>query len=112
MKQKAAIKGAISPIMPAAHGRYGGNATTYATYFMYNEQPEEYAENAPIATGSYWQIDLWRKPGDSGKTDLDDLKTQVVAALSGIGFQGFTAQELYESDTKTDHIALRCNFIE
>ena len=87
--------------MPAAHGHYGGNATIYATYFMYNEQPEEYAENAPIATGSYWQIDLWREPGDSSGTDLDDLKNQVITALFNIGFQGFTAQELYESDTKT-----------
>ena len=112
MKQKSAIKKAISPIMPAAHGHYGGTATTYATYFMYNEQPEEYAENAPITTGSYWQIDLWREPNDSNKTDLDDLKEQVKTALSSIGFQGFTAQELYESDTKTDHIALRCNFIK
>lgn len=112
MKQKAAIKNAISPIMPAAHKHYGGDAATYATYFMYNEQPEDYAENAPIATGSYWQIDLWRKPGDTSGTDLDDLKKQVITALSNIGFQGFTAQELYESDTKTDHIALRCNFIE
>lgn len=112
MKQKAAIKRAISPIMPAAHRHYGGDSKTYATYFMYNEQPEEYAENAPIATGSYWQIDLWREPGDSSGADLDDLKKQVEAALSSIGFQGFTAQELYESDTKTDHIALRCNFVE
>lgn len=112
MITKDDIKVALKPIAPAAHQHYDGKAPTYITFFMYNEQDEEYAENVPIATGAYWQIDLWRTAKDTSTTDLDDLKRQAKAALTKLGFQGFTAQELYESDTKTDHIALRCNYIE
>ena len=106
------IKLALSSIAPAAHHKYRGVATTYITFFMYNEQEEAYAENEPISDGTYWQIDLWRTKDDPCTVDSFQLKSQIESALKALGFEDFTAQDLYESDTETDHIAIRCNYIE
>lgn len=106
------IKSALFPIAPAAHRKYRGTATTYITFFMYNEQAEAYAENEPIAGGTYWQIDLWRTKDDPCTVDSFELKNQIESALKALGFEDFTAQDLYESDTETDHMAIRCNYIE
>ncbi len=106
------IKDTLDPIAKAYHVHADDSApTTYITFFIYNEQPEAYAENKPTATGTYWQFDLWRKFDDESETDLDSLKKQITEALENLGFAGFTAQELYEKDTETDHIALRCNYV-
>ena len=108
----AEVKSALMPISPAAHNKYRGTQTTYITFFMYNEQAEAYAENEPIEQGTYWQIDLWRKKNDPDATDLFGLKDRIISALKQLGFEDFTVQDLYESDTDTDHIAIRCNYID
>lgn len=106
------IKAALTPIAPAAHSVYGGKATVYITFFMYNERDEAYAEDEPISEGTYWQFDVWRTKAASETPTMFDLKNQVKATLKKLDFQGFTAQDLYESDTGTDHMAIRCNYVD
>jgi hypothetical protein len=104
---------AIAPTAPASSSQYfSGAQTTYITYFLYNEQDEAFAANEPVEAGHYWQIDLWREPADTSTTLLSTLKEQVKTALKAIGFRDFTAQALYESDTKINHIAIRCCYVE
>jgi hypothetical protein len=104
---------AIVPTSPASNSQvYIGSETTYITYFLYTEQGEAFAANEEIETGHYWQVDIWRKSTDTGTRLLSAVKEQVKTALKAIGFRDFTAQALYESDTKINHIAIRCCYVE
>lgn len=103
----------VAPTAPPNNSQnYTSTATTYITYFLFTEQGEAYAENEEIETGHYWQIDIWRKSADTSTSPLSALKEQIKAALKSIGFRDFTAQGLYEADTKTNHIAIRCCYVE
>lgn len=111
MNLKAIIKTALIPIgLPIAYLNYNGSETAYVTYFRYNEQGEEWAENEQISTCSYYQIDIWKKISDT--TDIDLVEEQVKEALKSVGFMGFIAQDLYENDAKIFHTAIRCNYIK
>lgn len=90
---------------PVSFLHYGGKAPEFITYFCYNQQGEAWAENKEIATGFYIQIDIWSK-----SKDYETLAEQIKEALESIGFQGYTAQDLYETDTQICHKAIRMNF--
>lgn len=66
--------------VPITFQTYSGSATTYITYFCYNEQGEAWAENKEIATGFYVQVDIW------SKGDYINLVDQVKAAMEAAGF--------------------------
>jgi hypothetical protein len=101
----------VAPTAPAKNSQfYGGKELTYITFFCYNEQGEVYAENKEIETGYYFQIDLWQK--ENGTSDLNVLKENIRSVLEPLGFMGFNPRELYETDTKINHIAIRCNYTE
>ena len=101
----------VAPTAPAKNSQhYSGKANTYITFFRYNRMAELYAENDEIATTHFFQVDLWQK--ENGTDDLDETTLQIETALISIGFMGFSAQDLYEDDTKTNHIAIRCNYTE
>jgi len=106
-----AVLMAIAPTAPANDSQvYGGKALIYITFFRYNRVGSLYSEGDEAETDHYFQIDLWEKYGATG--DIDDLEAQIETALSGLGFKGFTTQDLYEKETKINHIAIRCNFTE
>ena len=99
----------VSPTAPTEDSQnYTGTAAEYITFFCYNEQGSAYAENKEIAADSYFQIDLWQT--QESTADSNTLKKKIIAAMEALGFMGFTAQELYERDTKTNHVAIRCNY--
>jgi len=111
MDYKALIESALtSTSVPLAFQHYSGTATQYITYFCYNEQGEEWAENKEISTGFYLQIDVWSKA-----RDYEGLVTTVKTALKTAGFEGCTAQDLKELDTSGSvtmyHKAIRVNYI-
>ncbi len=107
MNYKTTIQTALSSLgVPVSFQVYRGTATTYITYFCYNEMGEEYAENIQIATGYYVQVDIW-----SLVSDYEALAQQIKVAMITVGFMGYTAQDLYESDTKIFHKAIRFNII-
>jgi len=92
--------------VPVSFRTYSGKASTYITFFCYNEQGEDWAENSEIATGYSIQVDIW------SKGDYSDLAVQVRIALETVGFKRTTAQDLpYEPDTALFHKALRFSYI-
>lgn len=100
------VKDSLASItVPVSFQVYLGSETTYITYFCYNEQGEEWAENEEIATGYSVQVDIW------SKTDYTTLVGQVTAAMLAAGFTRASSQDLYESDTKTYHKALRFVYV-
>jgi len=101
------IKDTITPLsVPVSFQVYSGTASTYITYFSYNEQGEEYAENQEIATGFYVQVDIW------SKSDYLTLADQVKSVMTAAGFKRTSAQDLYESDTKIFHKAMRFSYVD
>jgi hypothetical protein len=103
---------AVAPTAPAKNSQFwaGMTPTLWITFFRYNRMGEAFAENEEIETSHYFQIDLWQK--ETGTKDLDVLEKQVESVLKPLGFMGFSAQDLYENDTKINHIAIRCNYVE
>jgi hypothetical protein len=106
MNINALVKKTLTPLsIPLSFLKYSGKATTYMTYFCYNEQGEAWAENVEIKTGYYVQVDLW------SKEDCTELAEQVKAAMITAGFTRTTAQDLYEDDTKIYHKAMRFSYV-
>jgi hypothetical protein len=81
--------------------KYNGKESTYITFFNYLEQGEQYADNEEKATGYYIQIDLW------SKNDYTETVQKVKNAMEAAGFKRTSAADLFESDTKTYHKAMR-----
>jgi hypothetical protein len=100
------IKDTLSPLgVHVSFQTYSGNEKTYITFFSYNEQGQEWAENKEIATCFYVQVDIW------SKSDYVKLEEKVKQAMEKAQFKRISAQELYESDTKTFHKALRFAYV-
>ena len=99
---------ALQPLgVPVSFRNYSGSALTYITFFCYNEQGEAWAENEEIATGFYYQVDIW------SKGDYLTLTTQVKNAMEAAGFIRTMAQDLpYEPDTKIYHRAMRFSYVD
>lgn len=93
--------------VPVAFRNYSGKASTYITFFCYNEQGETWAENQEKATGYYVQVDLW------SKVDYSTLAGQIQTATEEAGFKRSTAQDMpYEPDTALFHKAMRFSYLE
>jgi hypothetical protein len=101
------IKDTLTPLgYPVGFRTYEGKETTYITFFVYLETGENWAENEEINTGYYIQVDVF-----SGG-DYIDLVNSVQEAMLAAGFKRTTAQDLYESDTKTFHKAIRFSYVD
>jgi hypothetical protein len=87
--------------VPVSFQKYNGKQSTYITFFNYLEQGEQYADNEEKATGYYIQIDLW------SKNDYTELVKSVKNAMKAAGFIRTSAADLFESDTKIYHKAMR-----
>ena len=86
--------------------KYSGDATTYITYFTYNEQGEAFAENTEKDTSYFVQVDIWTKD------EFDDLYKQVLALMTAAGYYRTYSHELYESDTQIKHKVIRFQYTE
>jgi hypothetical protein len=102
------ITATLAPLgVPVSLRRYAGTAPTYITFFEYNEQGEEWAQNQETATGCYMQIDIW------SKTDYTDLSAQVLAALIAVGFKRTMAIDLsFEPNTLMYHKVFRMTYVD
>lgn len=92
--------------VPVSFQKYTGSAPTYITFFCYNQQGEEWAENREIATGFYVQVDVW------SESDYTSLVDNVKTAMEEAGFIRKTAQDLYEDDTGIYHKAMRFSYVQ
>jgi len=100
------IKNTLAPLgIPVTNLKYSGSATTYITFFSYNEHGEEWAEDKEIATGFYIQVDVW------SKGDCTDIAAQAKTLLENAGFRRTYATEMYENDTLTFHKVLKVTYV-
>lgn len=91
--------------IPVSFQYYNGSESTYITFFLYNEQGEEYADDEEVATGYYIQLDIF------SKVSYTNILKQVNALMKEAGFiRKSTGPELYEQDTKLYHKPLRFFF--
>ena len=84
---------------------YSGSNSTYITFFEMNNYNEDYSEDENEIEVHSLQIDLFTK------SDPTQFKKDIKQALEEV-FYDVTYQDLYETDTKTFHIAFRCYFYE
>ncbi|HEX9060410.1 MAG TPA: hypothetical protein VF941_09545 [Clostridia bacterium] len=91
---------------PVSFQAYSGTASTYITFFIYNELGEAYSENKEKATGFYVQVDIW------SKTDYTQLAKDVKTAMENAGFKRTSGADLYESETETYHKAIRFVYVQ
>lgn len=95
----------LNPLgVPVAFHEYSGQATTYISFFFYNETPKLNADDTEKVTGYYVQVDVW------SKGDYTDLVNQVKNAMTAAGFRKTTAADMYEKDTELYHKALRFSY--
>lgn len=92
--------------VPVNKLKYTGSATTYITYFNYNEQGEAFAENREIATSYYIQVDIWTKD------DFTDLYKQVLSLMTQAGYFRVYAYETYENETQIKRKIIRFQYCE
>ncbi|MEX3621864.1 hypothetical protein [Viridibacillus arvi] len=87
--------------VPVAFFTYSGVATTYITFFQYNEMGVVFAEDSEQETRHSIQIDVW------SKGNYVDVVKQVKKLLKEQGFSRKTAHDLFEDDTKIFHKVLQ-----
>lgn len=96
------IRDALLPLgAPVMYMTYTGTATTYITFFRFNERGILNADDEEQATRHSIQVDIW------GKGDIESLANSVKQNLQAIGFMRTGYFEDYEKDTKIYHKAYR-----
>ena len=90
--------------IPVAFLKYIGGATTYITFFEYNQQGKLFADDVEQHTRHSLQVDIW------SKGDYVSLVKQVKDLLKPIGFRRNFETEFYEDDTKTFRKVMRFYF--
>lgn len=71
------------------------------SYFEVDNRGNLFADNQEIGSEIIFQIDLW------GKTSLSDYAVAVNSAMVTLDFVRTSSNDLYESDTKIHHKAMR-----
>lgn len=92
--------------VPVNFQTYSGKATTYITFFEYNQQGTLFADDTEQRTQHSVQVDVW------SKGNYKNVVEQVRALMVGAGFIRNSEGELYENDTKTFHKYFRFYFAE
>ena len=90
--------------VPVAFLNYTGGATTYITFFEYNQQGSLFADNFEQHTRHSLQVDVW------SKGDYVSLVEQVKELLKPIGFTRNSETEFFEDDTQIFHKVMRFYF--
>lgn len=105
MRLNSLIVSTLAPTnVPVAWQKYSGNATTYISFFEYNQQGALFGDDSELRTRQSIQVDVWSK-GDYGA-----LVEQARTLLINAGFTRNSETELYETDTQTHHKVMRFYF--
>ncbi|MGG3452166.1 hypothetical protein [Domibacillus aminovorans] len=97
---------------PVSFQEYTGSATTYITFFFYNEKGVFHAENEELATGHSLQVDIW------STGNYSSLVKEVKTRMNATGFTRTFAADLYEEPSGSTqkarifHKALRFRYTE
>ncbi|MDO7487043.1 hypothetical protein Q5O89_16870 [Peribacillus frigoritolerans] len=86
---------ALTPIAPTAFHEYTGTATTYMTFYTYNQRAGLIADDDEKTTVYSVQLDIF------GKGNIETVAQQAKQALKALGFARTSEIEMYESTTKT-----------
>lgn len=92
--------------VPVEYLVYTGTASTYITFFKYNEKGTMQADDEEQMTRHSVQVDIW------GKGNIEALTKQVKTNLQAVGFTRVGFFEGYEKDTKLYHKAYRFYYSE
>lgn len=106
MSLNALIINTLKPLAPTSFLTYTGPASTYITFFEFNQNGSMYADDQEQNTTYSIQVNVW------SKGDYTTLVDQVRNALTNIGFRRTFETEYYEDDTKTYHKVLRLNYVQ
>ncbi|RSL32667.1 hypothetical protein D7Z54_14555 [Salibacterium salarium] len=87
--------------VPVRRLTFSGSETTYITFFDYNENEAQSADDEETATYEFVQVDVW------SKGDYTQLVKDVKTAMKAAGFKRRDEQEFYEDDTELFHKAIR-----
>jgi len=79
------------------------NISTFprVTYFEIDNTGSLYADNQEIGSTILFQIDPW------SKSSVTDIAKEIDTIMTGLDFVRVSAPDLYESDTKVHHKAMR-----
>lgn len=95
----------LTPLgVPVTFQEYDGSATTYITFFFFNEQSDLNADDEELKTGYSLQVDVW------SKSDYMNLVDQVKQAMKNAGFTRTFAADLYEKDNGIYHKVIRFRY--
>lgn len=92
--------------VPVSFQTYSGTATTYITFFEYNQYPNLVADDEEIRTNHSIQVDIW------SNGNYFALADKVKAALKAADFVRTFETDLYETETKTYHKVMRFSYVE
>jgi hypothetical protein len=102
MNLNTLILSTLSPTnVPVAFQVYTGTATTYITFFEYNQQGKLFADDTEKSTQHSIQVDVW----STGNYSV--LVEQVRSLMIGQKFIRNSETEFYENDTKVFHKVFR-----
>ncbi|MDX1769885.1 MAG: hypothetical protein R3328_00020 [Planococcaceae bacterium] len=102
MSLNSLIMNTLSPTnVPVDFLKYKGTATTYITFFEYNQQGVVFGDDEELNTRHSFQVDVW------SKGNYIALVEQVKTLLKEIGFIRNSETEFYENDTEIYHKVLR-----
>ncbi|MCL9970351.1 hypothetical protein MX569_07025 [Anoxybacillus kestanbolensis] len=91
--------------VPVAFQTYSGTATTYITFFEYNQFSALNADDEEQQTAHFIQVDVW------SKGDYTSIVQQVKERMIAAGFRRTSEVDLFEQETKTYHKAIRFSYI-
>ena len=101
------IHEALTPLgVPVKFQKHSGAANQYITFHEYFQAGEAYDDDEESLTGRYVQVDIW------SKIDYEVLVIQVKNQMKNAGFTRIDEADLYESDTRIYHKALRYYYLE
>ena len=102
MSLNSIILSTLAPTkVPVAFQKYVGSATTYITFFEYNQQGTLFADDTERRTRHSIQVDVW-STGNYG-----NLVDQVRDLFTNTGFIRNSETEFYEDDLKVFHKVFR-----
>ncbi|TYS50088.1 hypothetical protein [Bacillus infantis] len=107
MSLNALIIKTLEPLgVPVDFQTYPGDATTYITFFEFNQRSAVTADDVEKRTAHSIQVDIW------SLSDYSDLTSSVKMALIENGFVRSMETEMFEEDTGYFHKVLRFNYVQ
>jgi hypothetical protein len=95
------IINSLKDLAPTSFLTYKGSESTYITFFEYNQNSAQNADDVEKFTGHSYQVDVF------SKGNYLSLVKEVKLRLKNIGFTRTFETEFYEEDTGFYHRVLR-----